>query len=134
VLAGTAWAAYELATVLLVFEAIPAHERTTLLTLFNLANAVAMVAGALCGGLLLDAFGRGQTAYFALFLISSALRGATLVLLRGIPDVPLPEAVPSLRLLAARPSAGSIERPVIATIDRPLEPPTADDQASVGPG
>ncbi len=134
VLAGTAWAAYELATVLLVFEAIPAQDRTTLLTLFNLANAIAMVAGALIGGVLLDAFGRGQTAYFALFLISTAGRGLTLFLLRGIRDVPLPETVPSLRLLAARPSAGSIERPVISTLDRAAEPPTPEDQTSMGPG
>jgi MFS family permease len=133
VLAGTAWAAYELATVLLVFEAIPAHERTTLLTLFNLANAIAMVLGALVGGVLLDAFGRGQAAYFALFLISTAGRGLTLILLRGVPDVPLPETVPSLRLLAARPSAGSIERPVISTLDR-TEEPTPEDQQSIGPG
>jgi MFS family permease len=134
VLAGTAWAAYELATVLLVFEAIPTHERTTLLTLFNLANAVAMVLGALIGGVLLDWLGRDQTAYFALFVISTVGRGLSLFLLRGIQDVPLPESVPSLRLLAARPSAGSIERPVVATIERPLEPPTAEDRESIGPG
>ena len=41
-LAGAAWGAYELALVLLFFETIPEAERTSLLTLYNVANSAAL--------------------------------------------------------------------------------------------
>ncbi len=117
--AGAAWGAYELATVLLVFDHIPAADRTTLLTLFNLANAIAMLGGAALGGALLHWLGGGGSGYFALFALSSALRASALLLLPAVRDVAVPEHVPPMRVLAARPSAGSIERPVISALDPP---------------
>ena len=50
VLAGAIWAAYELATLLLFFETIPAEKRVGVLTAFNLANAAAIVLGSTIGG------------------------------------------------------------------------------------
>ena len=47
VASGMFWAAYELAMALLFLEAIPRNQRTSLLTLFNLGNSTAMVAGGL---------------------------------------------------------------------------------------
>jgi MFS family permease len=132
--AGAAWGAYELATVLLVFDHIPAADRTTLLTLFNLANALAMLAGAALGGVLLGALGHGPTGYFAIFAVSSVARAGALLLLPAVRDVPIPEHVPAMRVLAARPSAGSIERPVVASLDRPHPTETPEDQASTSPG
>ena len=81
VLAGTCWAGYELAMSLLFFEAVPPGERTGVVTAYNLGQAIATVAGAAAGGLLLRSLGEDQTAYFALFAVSSLLRLATIPLL-----------------------------------------------------
>ena len=86
--AGCCWAAYELALALLFFDAVPHRERTAVVTAYNLGIAVATVAGAAAGGLLLEALGEDRTAYYALFVISSLLRVATIPLLRGVRVLP----------------------------------------------
>ena len=86
---GIAWAAYELAFFLLFFESIPADERTGVLTVYNLVNSAAWVAGSLLGGLLLHGLGAQPMAYFLLFGLSTVCRGLALILLRrvGTPTV-----------------------------------------------
>lgn len=123
VAAGAAWGAYELATALLLFDAIDARDRTRVLTLFNLAHASALVGGALLGGAALDALGADATAYHALFVISSLARLASLALLRGVPDAPTPDPLPELRTLAVRPSLGAIQRVVLPTLDGDTQRP-----------
>ena len=81
VIAGTCWAAYELAVALLFFEAMSDRERTAAVTIYNVGLAVATVAGACCGGLLVRWLGSGHTAYAAVFVVSSILRMAALPLL-----------------------------------------------------
>lgn len=116
--AGTFWGAYELATFLLVFEAIPEDERTSMLTSFNLANAVAMVAGSLLGGLLLHRLGETLPAYMTIFALSSLARGVTVLLLLRLPaEVALPVPI-AVRTVAVRPSAGSLDRPILPSIER----------------
>lgn len=115
-LSGTAWAAHELGAFLLVFETIPPERRTRLLTLFNLGSALAMVAGSAAGAVVLSHFGVGARAYAMLFLISSGVRFVTLPLLRRVPDLRGTLITPALRPLAARPGAGSIDRPVLASL------------------
>jgi hypothetical protein len=82
---GMVWAAYELSTALLFFEAIPEHQRTSVLTLFNFANALATVVGSLAGGLALVYFGKIQIVYLTLFALSSVARLAALGLLWRVP-------------------------------------------------
>ncbi len=82
--AGGCWAAYELAVTLLFFDAVAAEERTGVVTAYNLGLAVATVAGAGAGGLLLRSLGEDQQAYFAVFAVSSVLRLATIPLLRRV--------------------------------------------------
>lgn len=84
VAAGVSWACYELAVMLLFFDAVREHERTGVITVFNLGLAVATVLGAGAGGLLLRWLGEDQTAYFAVFAISSGLRLLTIPLLRRV--------------------------------------------------
>ncbi len=84
VVAGASWACYELAMMLLFFDAVRERERTSVITVFNLGLAVATVAGAGSGGLLLRWMGEDQTAYFIVFAVSAALRLLTLPLLRRI--------------------------------------------------
>jgi MFS family permease len=85
-LAGTAWAAYELAMFLLFFETVRREERTSIMTVFNLGNAVALAIGAIGGGILLKSLGASREAYLLLFAISSFARAATLVCLRFTPE------------------------------------------------
>ena len=83
--AGAVWAAYELATLLLFFETIPSEKRVGVLTVFNLANAGAVVArlGPGRGGA--GRFHASRGAYLALFAISALARAAALVTLVRVP-------------------------------------------------
>jgi MFS family permease len=120
--AGTLWAAYELGTFLLLFERIEVTERTSMLTIFNLANAVATVAGALAGAAILGLAGAGRHGYEALFAISCGVRLLSLVLLARLhpaaaqPGVQ-PEPAVSVRAMAARPNTGSLDAPIVAGLD-----------------
>jgi MFS family permease len=82
VAAGIAWGAFELATLLVFFDEIPDRERTSVLSMFNLAGALAVVIGAGAGSLLFRAFGPQLAGYAVLFVVSSCLRVAGLVWLR----------------------------------------------------
>jgi predicted MFS family arabinose efflux permease len=79
---GIAWGAYELATLLVFFDHIDERERTSVLSLFNVAAALAVVIGAGCGSLLFRWLGPELPGYAVLFLVSSSLRIAGLVYLR----------------------------------------------------
>jgi MFS family permease len=113
--AGVAWGAVELAILLSFFEHIPASERTGVLTIYNLANAIAIAAGAAAGGVVFAALDGGRPAYAALFVLSTAVRGAALLLLRGVRGVTVPEAPLELRTVAVRPNAGALQRPILPT-------------------
>jgi MFS family permease len=82
---GVMWAAYELATFLLMLEYVPEDQRTGVMTSWNLANAVAQTTGSFIGGAvlaqLLTSDGAQHNAYFAVFVLSSILRAACLILL-----------------------------------------------------
>lgn len=82
--AGTAWAAYELAVVLLFFETATHRERAGVVTIYNLGHATAWVCGAASGGLLLRGLGENRQAYFAVFVVSALLRVAAIPLLRRV--------------------------------------------------
>jgi MFS family permease len=119
--AGVAWGAVELAILLSYFEHIHASERTGVLTIFNLATALAIAAGATLGSVVFDGLGGGRPGYAALFVLSVAGRAASLGILRGVRDVSVPEAPLELRTVAVRPNAGAMQRPILPTA-------TADDE------
>ncbi|MFN0055569.1 MAG: MFS transporter [Planctomycetales bacterium] len=83
---GMVWAAYELAMFLLFFETVRREERTSILTIFNLGNAVALVIGALIGGGVLKWLGASRETYLFLFGLSSFARALTLLCLRLTPE------------------------------------------------
>lgn len=129
--AGAVWAAYELATLLLLFETIAPEERTSVLTTFNLANATATVAGSAIGGLLLYAMGTDHTAYLTIFALSAVLRAATVLLLipavRSIKPGDLPrEPIPvPTRIVSVRPEFGDTDRPILPGLPGPSGDETA---------
>jgi MFS family permease len=126
---GIAWGAHELATFLLFFDAIRPEERTRVLTWYNLASALAMVIGASFGAVLLREQGVDFSSYAILFWVSAGGRAATVPLLAWMPDAHVAPAVPATEILAARPSDGSIDQPLLADRpDSPLErPPEPSD-------
>ncbi len=81
---GVTWACWETATFLLIFDVIPAHRRTGLLTVYNLAHASAMVVCSLVGAGMLRAVGVGRDGYTAVFIATGLMRLMTLFLLAGI--------------------------------------------------
>jgi MFS family permease len=118
VIAGAIWAGYELSTFLLLFERIDESERTSVLTMFNLASALATVGGALVGATLLAAQGLGGTAYHVVFGCSSAARFVTLLFLIPLGRATVEAALISTRPLGARPNTGSIDAPIVVSLTR----------------
>lgn len=130
VVSGVAWAAHEYATFLLLFDTIRAERRTTVLTAYNLGNAIATVAGSILGGWLFDACDGGMVGYRALFAASSIARAGCLVLLvRVQADRVIPSFRPAFRLIAANPVMGAVLRPILATV-RPLRSRRQEPRAS----
>jgi MFS family permease len=124
-LSGMSWAAFELATLLSFFEHIPQNARTSILSVYNLAYATAIVGGGAIGGAILDVAGRGPGAYVILLVTSSVARGIGLTMLRGAPNVvPRETKPPAMRTLGVRPSAGAFQRPVLPTLEED-EPETS---------
>jgi MFS family permease len=114
-LSGVAWGAVELGTLLRFFDGLADRERASILTTFNLANTLAIAAGSLIGGAALGALGDARPAYAVLFASSAAGRLAAFFLMprtlgRGVRAM-------VLRTLAVRPSAGAIQRPILAASD-----------------
>lgn len=112
--AGAVWAAYELAMFLLFFETVRREERTSILTLFNLGNASALVVGSLFGGALLRYLGESPEAYLTLFALSSAVRVTTLIWLLFARDVTVSDDEPV-------PSFSPVHLPEPATVSAPAE-------------
>ena len=116
-IAGAIWACYELATFLLLFETVPVHERTSVLTSHNLLNSLATLGGALVGAALLRWGGATERAYFIVFLGSSVARLITIPFLAMVSPMRVrPMAMP-VRMLAVRPQLGSIDRLLMAGLD-----------------
>jgi MFS family permease len=115
--AGVAWGAIELATTLSFFEGIRESDRASVLSAFNLANAVAIAVGALVGAQLFTWLDGSAGGYAWLFAISSAGRLLTLALLRRTPAAARVPAGLRLRTLAVRPSGVAVQRPILASVN-----------------
>ncbi len=79
VFSGLAWAAWELATFLLILEHLRPQERTSLMATYYVGNSACTAAGSALGGWLLDRLGAGPTAYAWVFCLSTLMRAATIV-------------------------------------------------------
>jgi MFS family permease len=113
---GAAWAAYELALVLLFFETIDESERTSLLTLYNVANSVALAVGSLIGAVILNTVGLSITAYLWVFAASSLFRSFTLFLLRRVPVRVVEAAEVSMRPISIGSTGESMDLPVLSVL------------------
>lgn len=77
IVAGFAWAGFDLMTALCLFDATNEENRGSSLVAFNVVNGAAMVVGTLVGGLAFHQLGDG--AYWLVFLGSSVLRALVLI-------------------------------------------------------
>ena len=117
-IAGVVWAAYELAMLLMFFETVRREERTSVLTMFNFGNSLALVIGALSGGFLLKTLGECREAYLTLFAASSAVRALTLIVLQLAPAI-VAQAVKTNS--EPRPGSAPVFLPEPATVSAPSE-------------
>ncbi|WP_163981352.1 MFS transporter [Roseiconus lacunae] len=117
VLSGVLWAAYELGFFLMFFEAIPKHRRIMMLTVYNFANTLAIFAGAAIGGWLLTMTGTTRESYYLLFGVSSVGRLLALGILASATLRPVPVIQLGIRVLSLRVGAGSLDAPVLASLD-----------------
>ena len=115
--AGVFWGGYELAALLLFFETIPAKERTSLLTNFNVANSAAVCLGSLCGGWLLSHLGDSQQSYYILFGLSSSLRAIVVSGLVWLPRIRLKTKPMAMRSIGMRATDTSLDEPVLSSIE-----------------
>jgi MFS family permease len=114
--AGCAWAAVELATLLVFFDALEQRTRTSVLALYNVGSAAAVALGSLLGAGLFVALGSSAAAYSALFAVSSIARMATLPLLRNVGPPKAGPPTGELDTLAIRPSLGALQRPILSSL------------------
>ncbi len=125
---GAAWAAHELGILLLFLETMPERERTSVLTKYNVLNALCMAAGSVAGGWLIEFNDRSPSSYVLVFVVSCAARALSLALVARIrPSQPSPSDL-VMEPLSVRVGTGSVDQPILATLDRPrdraAEPPT----------
>ena len=118
-LAGFAWAGFELAAFLNLFDCTEERNRARVLSLYNLANGLAVVAGTVAGGFVLRHF--GPSGYAHVFLASSILRAATVLLFaKGVGVKRQHEHSfhnVFLRVISLRPGQGANVRPLVMDDD-----------------
>lgn len=107
--AGAAWGAYELALVLLFFETIPGRERTSILTLYNVANSLAIVTGSAIGAGLLKAGHVSPESYHWVYAASTVLRFGALLILWRMPQFSVPARQVPLAPAAVRLNANALD-------------------------
>lgn len=83
-LVGMAWACWETATFLLVFDVIPSERRTSVMTVYNIVQSTAVVSGSLIGATILGSIEIGRQGYAMVFVATGVMRLMTLFLLAGI--------------------------------------------------
>lgn len=131
--AGSAWAAYELASFLMLFETIPDRDRTRMLTTYNLANAAAILAGNMVGAAIIEGMRLQREAYIVLFLVSFAgrLLAVPVVISLRLPVTRLRRF--QSRLLSVNPNVGLVQRPIVSSFEEDEGPnvPGADGESVV---
>jgi MFS family permease len=114
-MAGFAWAGFELAAFLNLFDCTNDRNRAQVLSLYNLANGVAIVAGTVAGGIVLQHF--GPAGYGHVFVVSSILRGLTVLLFAKGVGVKREHEHSFhnvfLRVISLRPGQGANVRPMV---------------------
>ncbi len=134
VIAGVAWAGFELGLLMALFDGEDDAERTTMQVAFSALQAIGTAGASLVGGGLLGALGSDHAAYLWVFAVSAAARlGAALLLVRELPRaiarIPI-TMVARAWTLAIRPWGGTIVRPIVEGLGRLRRDRDDDDDQS----
>jgi MFS family permease len=81
---GAIWAVFDLGFSLAVFEKIDDRDRTRMMSIHNLTNAIAVITGASIGGFILESLGQTHQAYIVLFAVSTTSRMVSVFALERI--------------------------------------------------
>lgn len=124
--AGMMWAAYEMGALLLQWEAIREHERTSMLATYNLLNGCVVVTGSLIGATLLGRIGPEGGGYAVIFMLASSVRLMVVPLLLRVRPAEFEVTTLPMRSVGVDPGVGTDDRPVLTAI--------AQEPAAVGEG
>jgi len=116
IVSGITWSAYELAMLLMFFEAIPRQDRTSMLTFYNWGNSAAMVVGSFLGAVVLQLMNESHVAFLTVFGLSSVGRLMTVGLLFWAPDLRLKGAPPEVTPLGTGTTRALLDQPVLVTL------------------
>ncbi|HET6424476.1 MAG TPA: MFS transporter, partial [Planctomycetaceae bacterium] len=118
--AGAAWGAYELALVLLFFETISERERTSVLTLYNVANSGAILVGSAIGAVILQTGAVSAEAYHRVYAASTLLRLLAVIQLVVFwpKNMPSGDQEPAFQPMLCQPNMGSLDQPVLSSSPR----------------
>lgn len=121
-LSGCYWAGFELSTILLYYQKIEDHERTSVMSYITFFNITGMVIGSLLGSIYMKQLPPQWDPYLILFITSSCLR--TLVII-FTPHVNFRGQIPKLisfnRVFMVLPPFGALTRPIIGKIKKKEE-------------
>ncbi|MGZ3804873.1 MAG: MFS transporter, partial [Pseudobdellovibrionaceae bacterium] len=73
-LSGMGWACFEMGLSLVFFQDLRQEEKVPVLTIYNLMNSVAIIAGTFVGARLLHILGEVKSSYWILFVLGAILR------------------------------------------------------------
>ncbi|HXH75799.1 MAG TPA: MFS transporter [Bacteriovoracaceae bacterium] len=118
-LSGCYWAGFELATVLLYYQKIEDHERTSIMSYITFFNITGMVIGSLLGALFMRHLPPSLNPYIVLFATSTFLRVLVIIF---APHVNFRGNIPKLisfnRVFMVLPPFGALTRPVVGKIKK----------------
>lgn len=119
ILSGCYWAGFELSTILLYYQKIEDHERTSIMSYITLFNITGMVIGSLLGAVFMRQLPEHMDKYIVLFMVSSGLRGLVILF---APHVTFTGVIPKLisfnRVFMVLPPFGVLSRPIMGKIKK----------------
>jgi MFS family permease len=125
---GAALAAYELSVFLMLLRSVPDHERTSVMTKYQVVSQSATVIGSLIGVHLLTQLGHGWAGFAAVFAASCGLRAIALLLLARVPS-PTDSDDNQLARLCMHASDSAADEPVLATVPHAREAQNSAQQS-----
>ena len=118
-LSGAYWAGFELSTILLFYQKIEDHERTSIISYITLFNISGMIIGSLLGAMFMQNLPADWDKYIVLFVTATGLRALLVVL---APQVDFKGQIPKLisfnRVFMVLPPFGALTRPIIGKIKK----------------
>lgn len=79
-MSGACWGLFEVGITMIFFKQIRPEEKISILTIYNVFNALAMVIGTIIGGQILKSFNATLESYYIIFSVGAVLRTLTITI------------------------------------------------------